>query len=87
MKRIPKGALAHLAGAGTLRVQVVPGARETRVEPLDDGAIRVRVTAPAEGGKANAAVCAALARALGVPKSRLEIIQGASAREKVIALR
>jgi uncharacterized protein YggU (UPF0235/DUF167 family) len=46
----------------------------------------VRVTAAPEDGKANAAVIALLAKALGVPRSALAIVRGATARDKIIRL-
>jgi len=46
--------------------------------------LKVRVNAPAEGGKANAAVIKLLARALRVPPSRLRIVAGAKDRTKVV---
>lgn len=47
---------------------------------------RIRVAAPAEGGRANAAVLALLAEVLGVPRTRLELLRGAGAREKLVAV-
>ena len=44
------------------------------------------MTAPAEGGKANRAVTKLLAGALGVPKSRLTLVRGTTARDKVFRL-
>lgn len=44
----------------------------------------MRVTAPPEGGKANAAVCKVLAKALGVPKSRVRVVRGDTARHKSV---
>jgi len=46
--------------------------------------LRVYVTVVPEDGKANAAVLKLLAKALGVPKSRLEIVRGHTARDKVV---
>jgi uncharacterized protein len=78
-----KGELAHLAVPGAeIAVKVTPRARRPGVV-LEDGVLRVGVTAPPEDGKANAAVQAALAQALGVAKGRLVLIRGATAREKV----
>ena len=48
--------------------------------------LAVRVTPPAQGGKANEAVLRLLARTLGVPRSRLELTAGISARSKRIAV-
>jgi len=44
--------------------------------------LAVRVTAPADGGKANRAVAALLAEALGVPASALRLTAGAASRRK-----
>ncbi len=59
---------------------VVPGAARTEIVGLHDGALRVRVSAPAEGGKANRAAARAIARALG--GRRGEVIAGAGSRRK-----
>ncbi len=78
--------LSHLARSGaTVAVRVTPRAA-TNAIVLRDGAIRVAVTAAPEGGKANAAVQKLLAKALGVPKSRLRLIRGESARDKVFSV-
>jgi uncharacterized protein YggU (UPF0235/DUF167 family) len=42
------------------------------------------VTAPPVDGKANAALCAFVARAAGVPPSRVTIVRGQTARDKVV---
>lgn len=74
-----------------LAVRVTPNAGADRVEGVelrDDGAavLRCRVRAVPDRGKANAAVLALLAGALGVPKSRLTVIAGETARLKSIAI-
>jgi uncharacterized protein len=43
-----------------------------------------RVTAPPVDGKANAALCRLLARAVGVAPSRVSIVHGETARTKVV---
>ena len=50
---------------------------------MKDGQIRVYVTVVPEGGKANAAVQKLLANTLGIAKSRLRLIRGDTARDKV----
>jgi uncharacterized protein YggU (UPF0235/DUF167 family) len=78
-----RGELSHLAEAGReITVRVTPGASRTSVEENGD-TLRVRVTAPPEGGKANEAVRVALARALGLAKGRLTLVRGATSRVKV----
>ena len=48
--------------------------------------LRVSVTAAPENGKANSAVRALLARAMGVAPSRLELRRGQTARDKVFVV-
>ena len=67
-----------------LRVRVIPRAGKNEIAGERNGALLVRVTAPPEGGKANAAVCRLIAKALGVPPSRVAVMRGAAAREKVL---
>ncbi len=84
MPRIEKGALSELADGGPIHVRVTPRAGREAVEPgAGPRQLKVRVTVAAEGGKANKAVTALLARALGVPPSRLRLVSGARARDKV----
>lgn len=52
-----------------------------------DGEIRVYVTTVPEGGKATKDVIKLLARALGIPKSRLELLRGATSRDKVFGVK
>jgi uncharacterized protein YggU (UPF0235/DUF167 family) len=78
--------LSALAIAGTtLAVRVTPNARANVVE-VADGVLRIRVTAVPEDGKANEAVRTLLAQALGVARTRLTLIRGATSRDKVFRL-
>jgi uncharacterized protein (TIGR00251 family) len=71
-----------------VRVRVQPGARRNAVsgvgETAEGPALRVSVTAAPEGGKANAAVCALLAKAWGVAKSDVAVTRGQTARLKTV---
>lgn len=69
-----------------IAVTVVPRARTTRVEPLADGGLRVRVAAPPHAGQANAAVIEALAAHYRVPKSRVRIVSGGAGRRKLVEI-
>ena len=74
-----------------MAVKVRPGARHAGIDGVvdlagGDVALKVRVTAPPEGGKANAAVVALLAKAWGLPKSAIEVAAGASDRNKVLCV-
>ena len=65
-----------------LTVRVTPRASSNSVELDDAGVIRVRVTAAPADGAANRAVLAVLAEALGLGVGRLQIVSGATARQK-----
>lgn len=69
-----------------IRIKVVPRAKKSGIEPMPDGGLRVRVSAPAEGGRANAAVIDALAEHFHVPKRAVTIRQGLTGRSKVIEI-
>jgi uncharacterized protein YggU (UPF0235/DUF167 family) len=77
-------------GETAVPVRVTPGAAREglTVEPGPDGAprLRVRVTAPPEDGRANAAVLALLAKALRLPRSALAIERGAASRDKLVRI-
>jgi len=63
-------------------VWVVPGASRTEITGLHDGALRIRVVAPPEGGKANKVVVAMLATTTGAPARLLS--GGASRRKRIL---
>lgn len=64
-------------------VRVQPGSRKgPLVEVADDGGLTIYVPERAVDGKANDAVTKLLAQHLGVPRSRVELISGATARLK-----
>ncbi|MDR3661608.1 MAG: DUF167 domain-containing protein [Mycobacterium sp.] len=66
-----------------VNVRVKPGSRKgPLVETDEDGSLTVYVREPAVDGKANAAVIRVLAEHFGVPRSRIELVSGASARIK-----
>ena len=65
-------------------VRVVPRARRDEIAGERDGRLLVRVVAPPLEGKANAAVVRLLAKALGVPKSRVSIARGEASRDKTV---
>lgn len=74
-----------------LHLRVTPNAGRDAIEGAetrDDGAVvlRVRVKAVPDKGKANAAVIALLAKALGVAKSSITLTSGDTSRFKTLAI-
>lgn len=70
---------------GCLTIKATPKASANRIK-IDGETVRVYVTAIPENGKANAAVIKLLSKALGVPKSALDIVRGESDKVKVIRI-
>lgn len=68
-----------------IELRVTPKAARNRL--IRDGdTIRAYVSVVPEDGKANKAVIALLAKALGVPKSALVLVRGAKARDKAFRI-
>ena len=75
-------------GGVRLLVKAKPGARKARAPRLVDvgegkRAVEIAVAEPPEDGKANKAVTRLLAKALGIAPSRLELVRGATGRDKL----
>ncbi|MGI8866594.1 MAG: DUF167 domain-containing protein [Rubrobacteraceae bacterium] len=70
-----------------LKLRVSPGAARTAFAELyGDSALKLRVAAPPENGRANAAASDFLAEALDVGRNRVEILRGAASRDKVVLI-
>jgi hypothetical protein len=67
-----------------LSVKVVPGASRDAVAGWLGDALKVRVTAPPERGKANRAVERIVADALGIPRRSVRIVAGATSAQKIV---
>lgn len=70
-----------------LPIHATPGAKRTEAAGMHGDALRVRLGAPPVDGKANAALIAWAAKAFGVPKAQVELLHGASGRQKLLAVR
>ncbi len=74
-----------------ISVHVTPRSGRDEVSGVRVGAgdldeVCVRVTAPPEGGKANKAVCKAIASSLGIPKTAVSVEGGQSSRRKRVSV-
>jgi len=70
----------------TVHVRVQPRAKRNSVEPAAGGGFKVYVTAPPEDGRANDAVVETIAEWLGVKRRQVEILRGATSRQKVVRI-
>jgi uncharacterized protein len=87
----PKRAWRPSAAGVSVSVRVTPrGGRDDidGIETLADGrnVVKLRVRAIADGGQANRAVTELLANSLGVPKSSVRLLSGATSRLKQVAV-
>ena len=53
---------------------------------LEDGTLRMRVTAPPVDGAANVAVCKVLSKALGIWRDAVKVTHGKTARRKIVQM-
>jgi len=65
-----------------LTVHAQPGARQAALRGLHGDAIKVAVKEAAQDGKANKAIEAFIAKALGIAKSSVRVASGHSSRSK-----
>jgi uncharacterized protein (TIGR00251 family) len=70
----------------TFTVRVMPRASASGLGGERAGALVVRVTAPPVDGRANDAVLALLAEAMGVPRGAVRVESGATGRTKVVSI-
>jgi uncharacterized protein (TIGR00251 family) len=74
------------SGNLVLHLHVQPGAGKTAVAGLHGEALKIRLAAPPVDGRANDALVAFLARRLGIAKAGVELVAGASSREKRVRI-
>lgn len=79
----PSDEPVHASSGGvTLIVRVLPRASRNQVLGVEQGAIKIKLTAPPVEGAANAALIEFVADWLGVRKSAVTIVSGEKARHK-----
>ena len=70
-----------------LKVKAVPGASRSEIVGRLGEALKIRVAAPPEGGKANRETLELLAERLGLPAASVTLVSGAASPAKVVELR
>jgi hypothetical protein len=73
-------------GAVIVDIHVIPNASRTQADGSHDGALRVRLHAPPVDGKANLALIAWLADALGIAKRDVELVRGQTSKRKQLRI-
>jgi uncharacterized protein len=68
-----------------INVRVIPRSSKNAIE-WEEGALKVRLTAPPVDGAANEALLALLSERLGLPKRDIHIVHGATGRHKTVEI-
>lgn len=69
-----------------LTVRVVPNASRDEISGWQGSILKIKLQAVPEGGRANRALCAFLARTLRCARREVRIISGEKSREKVVEI-
>lgn len=76
MQNVERVRITQRPGGASLAVKASPGSARERVVGVLGDALKVAVSAAPEKGKANAAIAAVLAAALGVPPRDVQLLSG-----------
>ena len=71
----------------TFDIQVIPHASRAEIVGMQDGVLKIKVTAPPVEGAANEACIKLLAGELKLKKSQMEISSGAKSRRKTVMIK
>jgi len=67
-------------------VQIQPRSSKDQIVGLHNGRLKIKISAPPVDGKANQALIEFIAKALGVSKSKVEIVKGHSSKLKTLKI-
>ena len=69
-----------------LAVKAIPNAARDAIAGWLGDCLKVKIRAPALDGRANEALCALLARELGLPKRAVFLVHGDKSRQKLVQI-
>jgi uncharacterized protein len=78
-----KGVVESIA----LSIRIQPRASKNEITRMENGGLKIRLTAPPVDGAANEALIRLLADTLSVARSQVEIVSGHTSRDKIIRIR
>ena len=76
MKDAGKISIRDCPGGAIIAVKAVPGASRDKIVGALGDSLKIATSAPPEKGKANSAIAAILAKALGLDKQGVELVSG-----------
>lgn len=72
------------AGSETFRIRVVPNAPKSACAGAYGEGVKIKISAPATDGRANAELVKFLSKTLGVGRGSVEIVCGETSRDKLV---
>ncbi len=78
--------ITEVEGGLRLPVRVIPRSSRNQLAGEQDGALKVKITAPPVDGEANQALVNFLAEYLKVAKKNIKIIKGETSKTKIIEI-
>ena len=82
MDKVDKLNVRDVPGGSVIAVKAVPGASREGIVGILGDCLKVATSKPAEGGKANKAIAAVIAKALSLPDNRVSVRAGMSSPRK-----
>jgi uncharacterized protein (TIGR00251 family) len=74
-------------GGAAISVRVTPRTAKNEItDILDDGTIKIRLTAPPVDGRANQALIEFLAKILDVKVNQIEVVAGQTGKDKLLTI-
>jgi uncharacterized protein len=78
--------LSERDGSALVAVRVQPRSGRNQIVGERGGRLLVRIAAAPVEGQANRALCKLLAKAAGVARGRVDVVRGASTRDKLVRI-
>ncbi|MDE6432133.1 MAG: DUF167 domain-containing protein [Opitutales bacterium] len=69
-----------------IAVRVIPNSTKSEIVGQLNGAIKIKIQEPADNSRANRALCALLAKKLGILKKYISIVSGETSRQKILSI-
>jgi uncharacterized protein len=77
----------HGTSGAAIAVKVTPRAKKNEITGvMDDGTVKIKLTAPPVEGQANQALVKFLADFFKIPQTNVEIVAGQSSHDKLVAI-
>ena len=86
MKQKPLRSKNSEPASATLTIRIQPRASRNGIVMMEDGSLKIRLTAPPVDGAANEALIKYLSEVLGLSKSQVGIVTGHTSREKIVKI-